>query len=153
VGRPKLDPLVTQRVCDLIRAENYLEGAATAAGIHRTTLYRWMRHGRDQKRGRYRKFLNQVERAQAESESRDVALVAKAASEDWRAAAWRLERKAPRRYGPRVQLTVQQELEAVLTRLEKGLPPETYERVLQIMTAEDEDVEAPAAGNLERLPP
>src|SRR3954451_19465924 len=144
MGRPKLDPLVTQRVCDLIRAGNYLEVAATAAGIHRSTLYRWMRHGRDQKRGRYRKFLNHVEKAQAEAESRDVALIAKAASEDWRAAAWRLERKAPRRYGPRVQQAVQEELEAVLGRLEKGLPPETYEKVLQLMTAEDEDVEVPA---------
>src|SRR6267143_1594100 len=97
--RPKLDPATTQRVVDLIRAGNYLEVAATAAGIHRSTLYRWMRHGRDQKRGRYRRFLNQVEKAQAEAESRDVALIAKAASEDWRAAAWRLERKAPRASG------------------------------------------------------
>jgi hypothetical protein len=152
MGRPKLDPLVTQKVCDLIRAGNYLEVAATAAGIHRTTLYRWMHHGRDQKRGRYRKFLSQVEKAQAESESRDVALVAKAASEDWRAAAWRLERKAPRRYGPRVQQAVQQELEAVLGRLEKGLPPETYEKMLQLMTAEDDDPPAPV-GTLERLTP
>ncbi len=153
MGRPKLEPATTQRVVELIRAGNYLEVAATAAGIHRSTLYRWMRHGRDQKRGRYRKFLNQVEKAQAEAESRDVALIAKAASEDWRAAAWRLERKAPRRYGPGVQLAVQQELDAVLGRLEKGLPPDQYDKVLQLIAAEDEDVEAPAAGNLERLPP
>ena len=99
MGRPKLDPTTTQRVVDLIRAGNYLEVAAMAAGIHRSTLYRWMRHGRDQKRGRYRKFLSQVEKAQAEAESRDVALIAKAAPDDWKATAWRLERKAPRRYG------------------------------------------------------
>jgi len=138
---------------DLIRAGNYLEVAATAAGIHRSTLYRWMRHGRDQKRERYRKFLNQVEKAQAEAEARDVAIIAKAAPDDWKAAAWRLERKAPRRYGPRVQLAVQQELDPVIGRLEKGLPPEIYEKVLQLVAAEDEDVEALAAGNLERLPP
>jgi len=153
MGRPKLDPATTQRIVDLIRAGNYLEVAATAAGIHRSTLYRWLRHGRDQQRGRYRKFLTQVEKAQAEGESRDVALIAKAASEDWRAAAWRLERKAPRRYGLRVQLAVQQELDAVLGRLEKGLPSETYEQVLQLMAAEDDEVEAPTAGSLERLPP
>jgi len=82
-----------------------------------------------------------------------VALIAKAASEDWRAAAWRLERKAPRRYGPRVQLAVQQELDAVLGRLEKGLPPETYEKVLQLIAAEDDVVDERPAGNLERLPP
>ncbi len=69
MGRPKLEPATTQRIVDLIRAGNYLEVAATATGIHQTTLYRWMRHGRDQKRGRYRKFLSQVEKAQAEAES------------------------------------------------------------------------------------
>ena len=96
-----------------------------------------MRHGRQQVRGRYRKFLTSVEKAQAESESRDVALIAKAASEDWKAAAWRLERKQPRRYGPRVAVSVQQELDAVLDRLKKGLARDTYEKVLELMAAED----------------
>ena len=31
----KLEPATTQRIVDLIRAGNYLEVAATAAGIHR----------------------------------------------------------------------------------------------------------------------
>jgi hypothetical protein len=152
MGRPKLDPALTQRIVDLIRAGNYLEVAATAVGIHRSTLHRWLSHGRRQVRGRFHKFLVAVERAQAESESRDVALVAKAASTDWRAAAWRLERKTPRRYGPRVQQAVQQELDAVLGRLEKGLPPDVYERVLQIIAADEgEESEAPAQGTLQRL--
>ena len=153
MGRPKLDAAVTQKVVDLIRAGNYLEVAATAAGIHRSTLHRWMKHGRDQERGRYRKFLTAVEKAQAESESRDVALIAKAASEDWRAAAWRLERKSPRRYGPRVQAAVQQELDGVLNRLEKGLAPEVYDRVLQLIASEDDEVQPPAPEqSLQRLP-
>ena len=101
MGRPKLDPATTQRVVDLIRAGNYLEVAATAAGIHRSTLYRWMRHGRDQKRGRYRKFLNQVEKAQAEAEARDVAIIAKAAvlatNPVRRRSIWRTSRQATRR--------------------------------------------------------
>src|SRR5437868_5667539 len=153
MGRPKLEPATTQRIVDLIRAGNYLEVAATAVGIHRSTLYRWMRHGRDQKRGRYRKFLTAVEKAQAEAESRDVALIAKAASEDWKAAAWRLERKAPRRYAARVQLAVQQELDAVLGRLEKGLAPDVYEKVLQLIATEGDDPAPPTTeGTLERLP-
>ena len=52
----------------------------------------------------------------------------------------RTARKQPRRYGPRVVLSVQQELDDVLDRLKKGLPPEAYERVLEIMAAEDEQV-------------
>ncbi len=140
--RPKLDVALTQRLVDLIRAGNYLEVAATAAGIHRSTLHRWLRLGRAQKRGRYHKFLNAVEKAQAESESRDVAIIAKAASDDWKAAAWRLERKQPRRYGPRVAVSVQQELDAVLDRLKKGLPAEWYEKVLELMAADNEPGDA-----------
>lgn len=142
MSRPKLDPALSQRIVDLIRAGNYLEVAATAVGIHKSTLHRWLAVGRKQKRGRFHKFLLAVEKAQAESESRDVALVAKAAGTDWRAAAWRLERKVPRRYGPRVQLAVQAELDAVLGRLEKGLKPEVYDEVLQLIAAEDEEAAA-----------
>ena len=136
--RPKFDAETTQRIVDLVRAGNYLDTAATAAGLHRTTLHRWLRQGREQKRGMYRKFLNTVEKAQAESESRDVALIAKASADDWRAAAWRLERKAPRRYGLRIQVGVQEELEAALDRLKAGLEPEVYERVLELLSAESE---------------
>ena len=121
-------------------------------GIHPTTLHRWLRAGRNQKRGRYRKFCTAVERAQAEAESRDVALIAKAATEDWKAAAWRLERKAPRRYGPRVQVAVQQELDGVLGRLEKALTPEVYDQVLQIIAA-DEGEELPQEPVMERQLP
>jgi len=154
--RPKLDPVVTQKIVDLIRAGNYLEVAATAAGIHRTTLHRWVRLGREQKRGRYHRFLLSVEKAQAESESRDVALIAKAATDDWKAAAWRLERRSPRRYGQRVQISVQEELESTLDRLERNLDPQAYEKVLQVMASEGDD--SPPAPVLEatvlsRLPP
>jgi len=134
-----MDPGVSQRIVDLIRAGNYLEVAATTAGIHRTTLHRWLRLGREQLRGRFRKFLVAVERAQAESEARDVAIIAKAAATDWKAAAWRLERKLPRRYGPRVQLSVQQELDGVLDRLKVGLDPAAYDKVLELMAADDVD--------------
>jgi hypothetical protein len=143
MGRPKLDPALSQRIVDLVRAGNFLEVAATAVGIHRSTVHRWMQRGREQSRGRYKKFLQQIEKAQAECESRDVALVAKAAGTDWRAATWRLERRAPRRYGPRVQQAVQQELDAVLGRLEKGLTPEIYDQVLQLIAADDEDAVSP----------
>ena len=84
MSRPKLDEATTQKICDLLRAGNYLDTAATAAGVHKTTLHRWLRLGREQKRGRYKKFVEAVEKAQGEAEARDVALIAKQAPTDWR---------------------------------------------------------------------
>ena len=49
----------------------------------------------------------------------------------------RLERRAPRRYGQKVQISIDQELEAALDRLKAGLDPETYERVLQLLSSDD----------------
>ena len=137
MARPKLDDETTQKIVDLVRAGNYLEVAALAAGIHKTTLHRWLRFGREQKRGRYKRFVEAVERAQGESEARDVALIAKQAPNDWRAAAWRLARKSPRRYGQKVQVSVEQELEKTLDRLQVGLDAETYEKVLELISSED----------------
>lgn len=47
-GRPtKLDVDLTQRILDAVLEGNYLETAAQAAGIGKTTLYRWLRRGDD----------------------------------------------------------------------------------------------------------
>jgi hypothetical protein len=40
-------------------------------------LHRWLRLGREQKRSRYKRFVETVEKAQGEAEARDVALIAK----------------------------------------------------------------------------
>jgi transposase-like protein len=142
VSKRKLDPLVTERIYGLIRAGNTLEVAAAAAGIHRGTLHRWMKQGREQQHGLYPKFLAEVEKAKAEAEARDVALIAKAATADWRAAAWRLERRSPRRYGQKVQLSVQAEFDSAMDRLERGLTPEEYDKVLALIAEEDDAPEA-----------
>jgi hypothetical protein len=120
VSKSKLDDAATERIFNLIRAGNTLEVAAAAAGIHRATLHRWMKYGKEQERGLYRRFMDEVEKAKADAEARDVALIAKAATADWRAAAWRLERRSPRRYGQKVQISVQAEFDAVMDRLERA---------------------------------
>jgi transposase len=124
VGRPtKLTPEIQNRIVVLIRAGNYVETAAASAGIHKSTLYDWLKRGAREKqritqnpRARISKkeapfvdFSDAVEKAQAEAESRDVMLIAKAAEEQWQAAAWRLERKFPARWGRK--LDVKQEVQ------------------------------------------
>lgn len=115
-GRPtKLTPEVQEKICSAIRAGNYIETASAYADVAKSTLYEWLKRGQREKdriaknpRARIRKeeapyveFSNAVEKALADAEVRDVMLIGKAAEENWQAAAWRLERKFPDRWGRR----------------------------------------------------
>ncbi len=103
MARPtKLTPDVQERIVQALTAGNYLQTAATYAGIGITTLHRWMQQGEQARRGMFREFREAVEKAQADAEVRDIALIATAAATHWQAAAWRLERKFPERWGRRV---------------------------------------------------
>ena len=107
MARPsKLDRETQQRICDAIAAGNYMETAALYAGVCKDTLYQWLKRGRSGKKGdkRYAEFARVVDEALARSEVRDVALIAKAAEQHWQAAAWRLERRYPARWGRRDQV-------------------------------------------------
>src|SRR5215212_2644711 len=104
MARPtKLTPEREEKILTAIRAGNSVFVAAQRVGIDRSTFHRWMEQGDPKGRKRsdapYRAFRSKVEEARAVAEVRDVTLTAKAAEHDWRAAAWRLERRAPERYG------------------------------------------------------
>lgn len=123
LARPtKLTKKIQEDICRAVRAGNYIETAAAHVGINKTTLYDWMKRGAREKeriaknpRARVKKseepyveFSNAIEKALADAEVRDVAIIANAAKENWTAAAWRLERKFPERWGrkERVQADV-----------------------------------------------
>ena len=60
-----------------------------------------------QKEQLYVDFREAVEQAIAESEAHDLAVITSAAQRgDWKAAAWKLERRSPKRWGKRTQLEV-----------------------------------------------
>jgi transposase len=105
VSRPsKLTPAVQQRIVTLIREGNYRETAVQAAGVGLTTFYRWMEIGEtDAEDGRhspYREFREAVQKALADAEVADIALIETAARNgSWQAAAWRLERMHAGRWG------------------------------------------------------
>jgi hypothetical protein len=96
----KLTPELQDRVVAYVRAGNYVETAAAAAGVSKVSLYDWLKRGA---RGEapYDAFADAMAQAVAMAEARDVALIGKAAETQWQAAAWRLERKFPDRYGRR----------------------------------------------------
>lgn len=113
-GAPcKLTPAVHDKIVSLVRVGNFVETAVRAAGIGKTTFYRWMKMGESDDRmgvtSKYHDLWNDVAKASAESEALDVALLAKAAKTgNIKAIQFRLERRHKSRWarGASLDLTV-----------------------------------------------
>lgn len=99
MGRPtKLTPERHKQIVDLVRAGNYPEIAAQAAGINAATYYRWMQKGEDGT-APYGEFREAIKEAQGTAEAHAVAIIRKAALDGtWQAAAWFLERSKAERW-------------------------------------------------------
>jgi len=82
-----------------IGAGAHYEVAAHAAGVSRSTFYRWRQRGQEEEVGALRDFVAELERAEAAAELRFVANIARAGELEWRAAAWLLARRSPSRWG------------------------------------------------------
>lgn len=104
----KLTPEVQSLIVDAIRNGNYMETAAQAVGVDQATVWRWMQRGADEEQGIYCEFRKAVESARADAEKRDLDIITRAAHDgSWQAAAWKLERRTPQRWGrvTRTELT------------------------------------------------
>ena len=124
-GRPTdLTPAVQARIVQAIVGGNDNKVAAAYAGIGESTFYAWLERGRKErarlaaspnarpraKETPFVEFLASIQKAQADAETRNVALIAKAAQEGtWTAAAWWLERKYPERWGRKERQQVEHE--------------------------------------------
>lgn len=135
-GRPlKLTPEMEEAIVANVAGGNFYEASAEAAGLPTSTFYRYMEVGSDvakaravcEEEGREWKpatpndqrlleFWEAVTRARAAAQVDAVKLVTKAGEDDWRAAAWYLERAFPKLYGKRLQVPEQEKSEAELTR-------------------------------------
>jgi len=120
-GRPtKLNYELIDQIAELVRNGNYIETASAVAGINKNSLYRWLKRGaREEERlaknpklkGKieekiYVDFSNAVKKAMAESEADDLENIKKASREDWKASAWRLERRFPNRWGRKEKVDI-----------------------------------------------
>jgi|VirMetMinimDraft_7_1064189.scaffolds.fasta_scaffold06330_2 hypothetical protein len=90
--RSKLTPELQDKICGLIRGGNYMHHAAAACGIHKSTIHDWIKKGEEEKRQPYADFAEAVARARGEAVGALVLTIKKAATDDWRAASWLLER-------------------------------------------------------------
>jgi len=99
-GRPTiLTPELLASIETYVKGGNYIETACALAGVGRSTYFSWMKRGKDEPESIYGEFLDSMEKAAAWSEARDVQLITEASRKNWTAAAWRLERKFPGRWG------------------------------------------------------
>jgi hypothetical protein len=124
-------PEQIKRFIDCLKMGNYIETASAYAGISSQTLYRHLKLGQNPGTPQS-KLLKDVQTALAESENRDLTTIAAAAKSQWQAAAWRLERRWPERWGrfDRLLATVQAEKQN----------PAPQERTVDLSSLTDEEL-------------
>ncbi len=109
MARPsKLTPEIQAKIVEAITAGNYLETSARYAGVGVATFYTWMSKGEGKHaKSPYKEFREAVEKARADAEVRNIALIQRTAQEGtWQAAAWFLERSHPQKWGKRSAVEV-----------------------------------------------
>ena len=141
----KLTDEVRDKLVRAIEAGNYHEQAAQYAGISKETFYRWRRKGEAGEEP-YASLLEELDAAEAKAEVLLTNAVSKAAISDWRAADMQRKRRWPDRWGDRIDVRVMDRAwEELLDVIRERADPETYERVLAILSSEgrDEALEGP----------
>lgn len=109
-------------VIDLLSQGLPVTLATAAAGVGRSTFYKWLEDP---------KFAEQVEAAQARSAVPLLARITSASETQWQAAAWILERRWPGEFGRRDRLQTEQTgppLEVIVRRM-GSLTDEQLQRI------------------------
>lgn len=95
-----LTPDRQEKLLEAIRAGNYIQTACTYAGISKQTYYNWKHTAETPDAPEWAVDLfDAIENARAQAEVRNVALIQRAATTQWQAAAWWLERSFPQQFG------------------------------------------------------
>jgi hypothetical protein len=137
-GRPLLlTPELQRRLCGSVRTGVPMSTSCQLVGVDYSTVRRWLGLGKKENEGVFHDFYLAFTRAKAVAERRLVKTIVTAGPEDWKAAAWLLERRHPDKYGK----TTRTEISGP-----KGKPIQiTSGRPLVEMT--DEEVRALARGD------
>lgn len=115
----------TERLLQAIRLGATYKNACNYAGISFDTFRRWIAKGEKESSGKWHDFFCAVRKAEGEALVGWLARIEKAAQDgDWKAAAWKIERRYPAEYGKnKVEVSDQElmhEYREILRSLEAG---------------------------------
>lgn len=96
--KTRLTPALRDRIIEQVKAGNFIEPSARAVGVPASTLYLWLRLGREGRRP-FMEFVELLDAAQAQAELRVVGHLQTAIPTNWRAAIRWLEAHAGKRWG------------------------------------------------------
>ena len=87
--------------------------AAQYSGVQTATLYGWLARGRREIDTEYSQFFDDMKMAEAQCAVKCLALVQQAATTNWHAAAWLLERRHQYTKDPQPQIEVETDGESI----------------------------------------
>ena len=94
----ELTPELVARITELVRAGSYADIAALSCGADEETYGDWQKLAKENKDSIYGQLQESIARVEAEAEARNVAIIQKAAGENWQASMWWLENRYPGRW-------------------------------------------------------
>ena len=95
------EPKKGNRIIKFIRMGYPYTTVCRAVGINRDTFIRWLTLGQSNASKEYAKFYRRVCKAEAQAEMNDLKKLSEHQKFDWRASAWKLERRWPEHWAKR----------------------------------------------------
>lgn len=90
-------PEAHERFMNMIRKGHYISSACSGSGLNRRNVDKWVQKGRQSKqlaeRNFYTEFVEEFDFAMSLAEDKFLSVVSNAGEDDWRAAAWVMERR------------------------------------------------------------
>lgn len=121
----KLTEEFIQKACSLLEEGNYVCIVCDYMNVTEPTWYKWIKFGKEAESKKADnkkldetdklclKFLRETKKAQAKAVARNITIIQKAAPDDWKAAAWFLERTKADLYGSKQNIVVSDDTEAL----------------------------------------
>lgn len=102
MNETKLTPDTQRKIVDLVRAGKFVSTAAILAGVHRDTVYEWLRRGGLEPESIYGHFADEYREAEAEFESTAIDSIV-GDEKGHKGLQWFMEKRFPERYGKSVK--------------------------------------------------